>query len=144
MRISICCQSGEPIKTKMALLAFWQTSHHWAAAHIIWPPSSILIVYNVIDTKFGPDQSGENSQKPPENVTFMKNSSIFGCFLNFSSKLVSPVELILFPLAQCPFRTSFDNFNFWPIIGIFKFQKIPCATILTGKFQILLKWLSYV
>ena len=42
-------------------------------------------------------QLGEKSKKTLENVTFMKDS-IFGWFFGFFSYLVSPIELILFPM----------------------------------------------
>ena len=51
---------------------------------------------------------GEEPQKPHENYTFLKNS-IFGWFWGFFSELVSPIELILVSLVQCPLRTNFDR-----------------------------------
>ena len=65
--------------------------------------------------------------KTTRKYSFSEKSH-FGWFLGFFSKLVSPIELQFFSLAQCPSRTSFDRshhrsatiFNFDPIMGIFK------------------------
>ena len=66
-------------------------------------------------------------QKTTQNVTFLENC-IFGWFLGFFSKLVSPIELILFPLSQCLSCACFDRslnrsattLNFDPYIVIFQ------------------------
>ena len=69
-------------------------------------------------------QFWEKAQKLPENTIFWE-SCVFGKFLGFFFKVVSPIELDLFSLTFCPSCISFD----------------VCWAILQAGFQILHIWI---
>ena len=79
-------------------------------------------------------------QKTTRNATFLKKC-VFGWFLGFFSKLVSPIELILSPWSQCLSRACFDRsldrsattLNFDPIMGIFKISKVKYEGQISSK-----------